>query len=192
MPWSMNRSWSGSPGFQIRDTPRYCASTARRCIEARSSGTPAAARRSQNRLNSSALSAAKRPSRISQSPISRTGSTSPPFGGHAGSSAARITRAISGESSIKPSRDVARRETYVGCRQSGGNGRTITNGIGRGSHREFGERGPVDLDAEAGPVPALEPPGALHDRLLQHRHADRVLGLVEFEQRLERVKPRRV
>src|SRR5436853_603384 len=45
----------------------------------------------------------------------------------------------------------------------------------------------VDLDAEAGGVGDVDPSAAVLDRLLQHRHADRVLGAVEFEQRLDRI-----
>jgi len=54
------------------------------------------------------------------------------------------------------------------------------------------EGGSVDLDPEAGALRDIDPAALLPDRLDQHGHPDRMLGAVEFQERLKRVETRRV
>ena len=57
---------------------------------------------------------------------------------------------------------------------------------------ERGEGGAVDLDPQARAVRDRHPAVLLNDRLGDDRHPDRMLGLVEFQQRLRRVEAGRV
>jgi len=47
---------------------------------------------------------------------------------------------------------------------------------------------PVDIDAEARSVRNVDPAGSLYDRLLDNRHSQRVLRLIELQQWLDGVQ----
>src|SRR3984957_8388365 len=131
---------------------------------------PAAATRSQNASSTTRLSSRNRASRISHtfSSVAKSGGASV--------ASRRASRGING------SHSGAGDMSGAGCRSA----------TGASHNGELRQRRTIDLDAEPGPVRDLDPAGFLYDRLADHRHADRMLGLVEFEQRFDRVEAWRV
>ena len=81
------------------------------------------------------------------------------------------------------------------CRSAPAKGAGKVAGAGEFVIASYGkprERGAVDLDAQARALRDLDPATVLLDRHGQDRHADRMLGAVEFEERFDGVETRRV